>query len=247
MDVLLLYYVTHKLKHYEPGCVVTGSSNKSPPRMACSLWSPCGLLSPTNRFFQLSRLHPIPTISSYDIYNRLKLNIFIANRAVCAHGRICATHVSRFSERPELLLFQRESAERQRRVLVILQLGLHLLNLLVTLWVKGQQRQEERGEKSGTWVTVHNSKSQRKERKWTWRLLRPLLLVPYLLCCYVWLWCWEEVRTNTNWEEEVRLGSFHRVHFESKSEKLQQIWTKMKKNPRVQIKKRYTACFPCWR
>lgn len=44
-----------------------------------------------------------------------------------------ATHICCFPEGPELLLLEGEPAEGQRRVPVIVQLGLDLLNLLITL------------------------------------------------------------------------------------------------------------------
>lgn len=54
------------------------------------------------------------------------------------------THIGCFSECLEFLLFERESAEGQRRVLVVFQLGLDLLNLLITL---GGETGGERGER----------------------------------------------------------------------------------------------------
>lgn len=55
-----------------------------------------------------------------------------------------ATHIGRLSERLELLLFERESAEGQRRILVVFQLSVNLLNLLITL---GLRRDEGGGER----------------------------------------------------------------------------------------------------
>lgn len=56
------------------------------------------------------------------------------------------THIGRFSEGFELLLFEREPAEGQRRVLVVLQMGLDLLNLLITL---GYETERETGVRGG--------------------------------------------------------------------------------------------------
>lgn len=53
------------------------------------------------------------------------------------HIHLCITHIGRFFERLEPLLFERESAEGERRILVVLQLRLNLLNLFIALWIKG--------------------------------------------------------------------------------------------------------------
>lgn len=74
------------------------------------------------------------------------MHIFYCKRVTkhIAEQQVWHTHIGCFSECLEFLLFERESAEGQRRVLVVFQLGLDLLNLLITL---GGETGGERGER----------------------------------------------------------------------------------------------------